>query len=197
MTTPGATKFYRSNGKPAVSKQQFSLKTGAVFEWFPQETILFEGAVARINTIIDLEPGAFFTGWEILCMGGPAIKKRFDTGALTSTLVVRQAGVPLLWERLDINGKEDLDASAGLRGFPVSAVFLSTGVTRTIFEELRCHIETKQHMLFGITLLDQLLVARYLGDSPEKAKDFFLGLWKRLRPLITGREACLPRIWNT
>ena len=197
MTTPGATKFYRSNGKTALQKQRFSLGTGAVFEWFPQETILFDGAVARVATVIDLAPGACFTGWDIICLGQPATKKRFETGTLTSTLVVRQSSVPLLLDRLTINGKEDLDACAGLRGFPVSAVFLATGVTQTVFEELRRNLEIKQQALFGITLLDQILVARYLGDSPQEARDSFLDLWKRIRPGITGREACLPRIWNT
>lgn len=197
MTTPGATKFYRSSGKTAVQKQHFSLGAGAVFEWFPQETILFGGAVAEVTTVIDLAPKACFMGWDIICLGRPASKKRFESGSLISTLTVRQSGVPLLLDRLEINVREDLDACAGLRGFPVSAIFLATGITQTLFDELRSNIEIKQQALAGITLLDQLLVARYLGDNPQEAREFFLDLWKGIRPGLTGQEACLPRIWNT
>ena len=196
MTTPGATKFYRSSGKTAVQKQHFFIGKGAVFEWFPQETILFGGAVAEVTTVIDLEPGAYFMGWDILCLGRLANKKRFESGTLMSTLAVRQMGVPLLLDRLKIDGREDLDICAGLRGFPVNAIFLATGVNETLFDKLKKSIEIKQ-ALSGITLLDQILVARYLGDSPQKARDFFLDLWKEIRPGLIGRKACIPRIWNT
>jgi urease accessory protein len=42
-----------------------------------------------------------------------------------------------------------------------------------------------------------VLLARYLGDSSEEATQAFTRLWALLRPAILGREAALPRIWNT
>jgi len=40
-------------------------------------------------------------------------------------------------------------------------------------------------------------VARYLGHSSEAARQWFVALWQALRPALIGREAQLPRIWNT
>ena len=49
----------------------------------------------------------------------------------------------------------------------------------------------------SVTLLPGLLVARYLGDSSEAAKTYFVRLWQRLRPALVGRDAVEPRIWRT
>jgi urease accessory protein len=50
---------------------------------------------------------------------------------------------------------------------------------------------------FGVTQLKSILVARYLGDSSEAAKQLMTGVWQQLRPVLLGREAIVPRIWNT
>jgi urease accessory protein len=38
---------------------------------------------------------------------------------------------------------------------------------------------------------------RYLGNSSETAKQLMTRAWKLLRPQLIGREAVVPRIWNT
>jgi urease accessory protein len=45
--------------------------------------------------------------------------------------------------------------------------------------------------------LPDLLVARYLGHNSEAARHWFAALWQVLRPVVMGREARMPRIWNT
>lgn len=197
ITTPGATKFYRSSGRTALQKQVFSIDNNAVLEWFPQETILFDQAVAKINTVVDLTDDSTFIGWDILCLGQPAVKKRFESGNLTSSMCIRKNGLPVLMDRLHINSAEDLDAPAGLRGFPVCASFWATGLNKELFQKLQRIIEPKQNMLFGMTHIDDLLVARYIGDSPQQARDIFTLIWERIRPKLTGKDICMPRIWNT
>ena len=49
----------------------------------------------------------------------------------------------------------------------------------------------------AVTCLPGLLVARYLGDSSEEAKQLFARLWAAIRPGLLGREAHPPRIWRT
>ena len=62
VTTPAATKIYRSDGRRAVQRQHLSVLGGGTLEWLPQETILFDGAVVDLDTTIDLEEGAVFRG---------------------------------------------------------------------------------------------------------------------------------------
>ena len=49
----------------------------------------------------------------------------------------------------------------------------------------------------GVTLVDQLLVARYLGNSTEACRHLFTRLWTALRPAVLGLAPCPPRIWAT
>ena len=49
----------------------------------------------------------------------------------------------------------------------------------------------------AVTALPGVLIARYLGDSSEEAKQLFARLWAVLRPGLLGREAREPRIWRT
>ena len=54
-----------------------------------------------------------------------------------------------------------------------------------------------QTAVIGLTLLDGLLVVRLLADSTSTARALFVKIWEMLRPGILGREAVLPRIWQT
>jgi len=197
ITTPGATKFYRSGGRTAVQDQRLLVKEGAVLEWFPQDTILFSGAEAEISTRVELESSAVFMGWEVTSLGLPAVGKRFDKGSLVATLSVSRDGVPLLLERLRVSGEQDLDSPAGLRSFPVTATFVSTGGSAEMLEPLRKLMVAEEKALYGVTLMDDLLVARYLGYSSFAARELFGELWRLLRPEVIGLDASPPRIWNT
>jgi len=46
LTTPGAAKWYRSAGAVARSDTMLQVAAGALVEWLPQETMLFDGARA-------------------------------------------------------------------------------------------------------------------------------------------------------
>ncbi|MCF6289442.1 MAG: urease accessory protein UreD [Desulfobacterales bacterium] len=197
LTTPGATRFYRSAGRKAVQEQCITVHNGAMVEWFPQGNILFPGAEAMISTRIDLEPTAKFIGWEILCLGLPVNGRRFTGGRLLTSLVIRRDRSPLLIDRLRVEGEKDLDRCAGLRGFPVTATFVATNGKEDMLAPVRSLAPRGKEGLYGVTLVDDLLVARYLGRSTFAAQTLFTEIWTLLRPELAGRNACAPRIWAT
>jgi urease accessory protein len=84
LTTPAATKFYRSDGAPSVQRQTLHVASGASLEWLPLDTILFGGSRALIETEVALEPGARFLGWEQLSLGRPLSGDCYTTGAPAS-----------------------------------------------------------------------------------------------------------------
>ena len=47
LTTPGATKWYRSTGAAARQTLDARVGTGGTLEWLPQEAIVFDGARAE------------------------------------------------------------------------------------------------------------------------------------------------------
>ncbi|MFP7754760.1 urease accessory protein UreD [Thermodesulfobacteriota bacterium B35] len=197
LTTPGATRFYRSAGGTAVQEQRLRIEAGGCLEWLPQENILFPGAEVRLATRIELAADGCFMGWEVLCLGLPANGARMESGSLLATLALDRDGHPLLRERLQISAEPDLDRPAGLRGHPVTGTFVATGCDRDMAAGLRRLLPVRANMTGGITLAGDLLVARYLGHSTMEALSLFRNLWAQLRPVLRGRAACPPRIWAT
>jgi|SRR5882724_3441044 len=62
LTTPGAGKWYRSSG--AWARQSLDFKVAGTLEWLPRETIVFDGAIAELDTRVELAEGARFIGWR-------------------------------------------------------------------------------------------------------------------------------------
>lgn len=195
LTTPGATKFYRSGGAQAQQTQH--LRVDGTLEWLPQESILFAGADVRLNTRVELGPGARFLGWEILVLGRPSAGERFQ-GNLGARLEVWQAGEPRLIEQLRVGpGGGALGASAGLRDQPLSASFLAWPTAPAHLAVARAALPPLAEELCAFSLVDGLLVGRYLGQQAEQARRCFIPVWQALRPLLLGREAVPPRVWAT
>ncbi len=80
ITTATAGKIYRSNGLPARQTVQIQVDANAGLEWFPQETILFDGANYRQDLRVELATGANFLGWEITRLGRSARGEKFLHG---------------------------------------------------------------------------------------------------------------------
>ena len=196
LTTPGAAKWYRSGGPWAAQRAAFGV-AGAL-EWLPQETIVFDGALARADYAFDLSGDAALVGWDIVCLGRTGSGERFARGSYRSTVAVRRDGRLLWLERGRVDGGGRLmDSPAGLDGQPVVGTLFasSANLNRTLLDALR---EPAPDTGRGaVTLLPGILLARYLGGSSEAARAYFIALWRILRPALTGREAVEPRIWRT
>ncbi|MFZ4537363.1 urease accessory protein UreD [Propionivibrio sp.] len=201
LTTPGAGKWYRSGGAEASQSIDFKVGVGAILEWLPQETIVFDGARARMQTLVELAADSRYLGWEILCLGRRAAGERFTYGNIGLHTRIERAGQPLWLERGQIAGDDAmLHSPAGWAGTTVCGTFLATLLPGDDLAALKtaCRaISPTDGAEHGITALPGLLVARYLGQHSEAARHWFTALWQVLRPALLGRPAVPPRIWNT
>ncbi len=197
VTTPGATKFYRSTGVAAMVQQDLKVAAGGSLEWFPQENILFPGTQARARTSVELAGNARFIGWEIQSLGRPVIGERFDPGTADLGFNLHRNGRPLLRDRLRVSTGQDLDGPSSLRGFPVCGTFVATGAGPENLEAARAVLPDEKGFPIGVTLVEDLLVARCLAPGVESVSRIFRSLWGILRPQLMGRDACPPRIWST
>lgn len=198
LTTPGAGKWYRSGGANASQCIDFSVDEGAMLEWLPQESIIFDGARARMETRVALAADARFIGWDILCLGRAAAGERFEHGRFDLFFRVDRGNAPLWIERGGFDGNDTmLTSPAGWASATVCGTLLATfEPTPEVLTACRA-VAPADSASHALTALPGLLVARYLGNSSEAARQWFAGLWEIIRPVCCGRPAKTPRIWNT
>jgi len=197
LTTPGAGKWYRSAGPRARQRLTFDIEPGAVLEWLPQETIIFNGALAEMDTEVRLCGDGCFIGWEIFCLGRTGSGEKFTQGVCRARTLIQRDSKPLWLERADLDGAGALLSPAIMAGEPVVGTMVSArpGLDECLLRT--CRAAKPRSGTGAVTLLPGLLVGRYLGASSEAAKHYFMQLWRVVRPAVSGREAVEPRIWRT
>ncbi len=198
LTTPGASKWYRSSGAFASQSINFEVGAGAALEWLPQETIFYNDTRADLRLDVAIDAEASFIGWDVFCFGRTASRERFEKGECRLSTTIRRDGKPIWMERGTIRGGDPLLAAApGLAGEPVTGVLIAvgSGVTSNLLQE--CRVPRPCSGDGAVTMLPGVLVARYLGPSSEAARMYFIDLWTLIRPALVACEANLPRIWRT
>jgi len=199
LTTPGAGKWYRSAaGAEGVLRQSVKLAPGSLCEWLPQESIVFDRAVARLETRVELQGDAVFVGMEMLRFGRSASGERFNGGDFRSSIRISRDGRLLWLERSRVGGGSRLlDSKAGLGGSPVSGT-LMVAMPEPDDEVLEAwRTFTPAEGEGGVTRLPGVLLARFRGSSCETGREWFVKLWSAVRPHLAGIPAVVPRIWNT
>ena len=197
-TTPGAAKWYRSSGAAASQKLMLSVASDAVLEWLPQESIFFDGALATLETEIALAGNAVLLAWDIACLGRRLSGERWNRGRLRQRLTLRRDGVRQWSERAIVDGgSELLRSGVGLNGRTVFGTFLASAPEIPDDLLAACRVIGCDEGEAAVTRLPGVLVARYLGDSPEVARRCFSALWALARDALAHRSAVPPRIWST
>ena len=200
LTTPGASKWHRTNALWAQQAVQLDVASGAKLEWLPQESIFFKGCRAQIHHRVRLNENARYLGWDVWCMGRAASGEHFDSGELRVATEINLVDQVLWVEQACLSGGTNLLSSpAGLAGRSVCGTLLAAGaaIPPELLFACRTLMPREADALHGITVLPHLLVARYLGHSSEAARAWFVELWRLLRPALMGHEAQPPRIWST
>lgn len=215
LTTPGSSKWYRSAGRWARQDVVLSVADGAVLEWLPQETVLFEAAHAAQTVQIDLHGKAACLGWDIVQLGRVAADEDWRSGQFRQTVSICRNGRWLWREHTDLRADDPLRSSPiGLDGCPVFATLwasspcLSQDAERameTLRETLGPHglhadAVSSQSLRVAASYLPapaDLLLLRVLGHDVEAVRAQLEIAWRVLRPWLNGRDAQAPRIWST
>ena len=197
VTTPGATKIYRSNIQSKIY-QTINLKEESILEWMPQETILFNEAQTSINTEVHLSLTSQIFFWDILCLGLPVNNEKFTIGNCRQSLKVFRGNNPVLIENNDFEGGSELmSARWGMRGFYINAIAVMTSSSFVIVDKIRSLVESGEDFLFSVTQKQGLIICRYMGDSVDQAKLCFREAWAVWRDCELEKEVVVPRIWGT
>ena len=204
VTTPGATRFYRSAGATAVQQVRLRLAEDARLEWLPLETICHGGALAESRLSFELAPRAELIGWDLLALGLPASGADFDRGRVTQHIEL--PGVWLERGTIAAADRRLLDSPLGWDGQRVLATLwfacgtpLADARREALLEAARG--TTGVHALAtssGCTAPNsQVVVLRALAPRVEPAWTLLVQVWRRWRAVAWQLPAPLPRLWQT
>ena len=202
VTTPGATRFYRSSGEPAVQRTRLRLEARARMEWLPLEAILYSGCQAENHLSFELAPGAELMAWDVTALGLPHADLPFVCGRFCQHIEL-----PGVWlERGVIDAADSLLLSSplGLAGQRcMASLFFVTG---SAVERPRRELALdgarqilQAHALqasAGVTCPNpQVVMLRVLAPQVEMAMDLLKKVWADWRQVLWNQAAVQPRIW--
>lgn len=205
VTTPGAGKWYRSNQKTAFQHIHINVQQQGILEWLPQETMLFNGAIAHADTQIHLAESASFIGWDMLVLGRQARDEKFSQGCYQNQFQLIQNNQLLVSDSLRFEGNDRfLSSCLGMNGHAVMASFWGVPpasqrelTTLELQLDLIRELIMRMDVPVTLTLLDYVVSARYLGNDVRQCHDAFAAIRARLRRYWFDLDEEYPRIWRT
>lgn len=201
VTTPGASRFYRSDGPPAVQDVSVRLEAGARLEWLPLEAIYYSGCIAENRLRLQLAPGAEALGWDIAALGLPQAGQPFERGSVLQHLELE--GHWLERGRIAADDAVLMDGPLGLAGQRCMAtLFFATGTDLprprrdALLEAAREVLDAHPAVMAGATAPGPRVVAvRALAPLVEPALQLLKAVRRAWRPLLWDLPSSEPRGW--
>jgi urease accessory protein len=202
ITTPGASRFYRSDGELALQHTELTLEAGARLEWLPLEAICYSGCRAENRLRLHVAEGAELIGWDVTALGLPGAGKPFEAGSL-----LQHIEAPDVWlerGRIDAADHRLLDSPIGLAGqrclasiFFVAGAPIARARRDAALDVARSLIDA--HALresAGATSPHaEVIVLRVLAPVVEPAMQLLRQVWKAWRAELWHMTGTAPRIW--
>lgn len=204
ITTPGATRLYRSAGEAAVQRTHITLNEQARLEWLPLEGIAYNQCLAENHLTLSLAPQAECIGWDVTALGLPRANLPFQQGSFLQHLEV-----PGLWlerGRVDAADTRLMNGPLGLAGhrcmaslFFVTGTPLERGRRETGLELARQIIDAHglRHTAGATCPNGQVMLVRVLSPLVEPAMQLLSQIWVSWRAHFWQLPAVRPRIWAT
>lgn len=202
ITTPGASRFYRSEGELAQQRTELTLEPGARLEWLPLEAICYSGCRAENRLTLRVAPGAEFIGWDVTALGLPNAGKPFEHGTLQQH--IEAPGVWLERGRIDAGDVRLLQSPLGFAGHRcIASIFFIAGspIARdrreAALDAARSLID--HHALQGSAGVTsphaEVIVLRALAPVVEPAMQLLRQVWMAWRAELWKLPGQPPRIW--
>jgi urease accessory protein len=205
VTTPGATRFYRSDGVAAAQHVRAHLHGGARLEWLPLEAIAHSGCLAENHAEFRLDAGAEMIGCDALALGLPASGEAFSAGHFTQHLEL-----PGVWLERGVIRADDtrlLHSPLGLAGrSTLVTLWFAAGDTlpdariEALVEAARNAVATHADAgcIAGVTALHgRVVVLRALAHRVEPALVLARAVRGAWRASAWALADVKPRVWST
>ncbi|MDI9234278.1 urease accessory protein UreD [Limnohabitans lacus] len=203
VTTPGATRFYRSDAGLATQQVHARVEADARLEWLPLEAIAYNGCDGLNRAVFDLAAGAEMMTWDITALGLPAADLPFVQGSFRQHMEI-----PGVWlERGTISASDNrlMNSPLGLAGQRCMATLVFAAGSAIAAERsdralavARDLLEASElRLMAGATAPHpQVIVLRVLSPVTEPAMQLLRQVWAAWRHEMWGMSGTVPRLWN-
>jgi urease accessory protein len=203
VTTPGATRFYRSEAGLATQQVHARVETGARLEWLPLEAIAYNQCDALNRAVFDLAPGAEMMAWDVTAFGLPAADLPYVQGTFRQHLEI-----PGVWlERGSLNAEDTrlMDSPLGLAGqrcmatlvFAAGSAMADERIDRTLACARELLEASELRLSAGVTSPHkQVIVLRVLSPVTEPAMQLLRTVWAAWRHEMWALPGTYPRLWQ-
>ena len=203
ITTPGATRFYRSEKGLATQQLNAQIGEGARLEWLPLETIAYNGCMGLNQAVFKLAPTAELMAWDITALGLPNANLPFEQGQLQQHLEIE--GVWLERGLIDASNTRLMNGPLGLATHRCLATLVFAcgaemprerrDLALSLARELADALPMDMHA--GVTSPhSQIVVLRTLSPLVESAQTLLRSVWAAWRKGLWQMADKPPRIWS-
>jgi urease accessory protein len=192
LSTPSATRVYRSRGAPAIQRVTLAVGEGARLEYVPDHLIPSPGARHVQSIDLRLAPGASAVVSDAWSAGRVARGERWLFDHLDSGIVIRDAEGLLFKDRLVLQGVKGWGTLGGAEGMAYMATVLGLAPGNARLGDLEAAITDAltrpvADTRIGVTLLSRGGVAvRILAASAPAMQEAISRAW----------AACRASLWN-
>ncbi|MBV8394287.1 MAG: urease accessory protein UreD [Alphaproteobacteria bacterium] len=188
--TQAAEKIYRAAraSRHCAIDVAVTVGEGAILDWLPQETIVFEGSRLKRRTVADVAQGGSLLACEMVVLGRAASGERFTGGLLLDAWSVRRSGRLAWTDTLRMEGEARTGAGFGSAN-ALATVIGVWDAPQERFDRARALLENAEEVRAGVTLVNGVMVARLLGEATAVRR-------ATIRFLADFRGQRLPRVWH-
>ena len=203
VSTPGATRFYKSGGHPALQQVVAHVADQARLEWLPLEAIAYNDCEGTNRAVFNLAPGAELITWDVTALGLPTSDQAFKQGHFQQHLEI-----PGVWlERGNIQGTDArwLNSPLGLAGQKCLANLVFACGSPIAAERVERALEAAREVIEGHPLKlqagitcahPQVIVLRVMSPLVEPTMDLLKQVWATWRHTLWNLPSVPPRIWS-
>ncbi len=192
LTTPSATRIYRTEQQPAVLETSITLGDSATLEYLPDHVIPHVGSALRQSLRLEMGRGSRAIVLDSMASGRVAHGERWSFTEIDSRMDISICGKPVFINRTKIDPARHAPTLAGAMGdfdYLACMGLFAEGFENwpKVIAAMNAELETEPQIKGGASLLSRGgCVIRYLARSASDMTRMNKKLWDAARELVVG-----------